>query len=229
MSTPGSTFAHAVISMTAWGYQRSRPGSTRCPTLNRPSGRHLAGQRIRDRATTGPYGHRPRSRWADHLRRKARVALLRDIGSALSLFNQPISSSNGWQHWHCPLPAMRKTRRRSSTTHSQLTPQEEEATGVSDGYVRLSVGIEHVDDIIAISSEVLPPLEISQAAEPGPLPTLPRMREREGAQDWKNRFRGRGRPRFSRSVTPRYSRRNRPRRCSSGTAKLTKSSSPAGR
>ena len=37
----------------------------------------------------------------------------------------------------------------ATTTHSQLNPQEQEATGVSDGYVRLSVGIEHIDDIIA--------------------------------------------------------------------------------
>jgi O-acetylhomoserine (thiol)-lyase len=37
----------------------------------------------------------------------------------------------------------------ATTTHSQLTPQEQGATGVSDGYVRLSVGIEHIDDIIA--------------------------------------------------------------------------------
>ncbi len=37
----------------------------------------------------------------------------------------------------------------ASTTHSQLNPSEQEATGVSAGYVRLSIGIEHVDDIIA--------------------------------------------------------------------------------
>ncbi len=37
----------------------------------------------------------------------------------------------------------------ATTTHSQLSPQEQEATGVSDGYVRLSVGIEHIDDIVA--------------------------------------------------------------------------------
>ena len=37
----------------------------------------------------------------------------------------------------------------ATTTHSQLSPQEQDATGVSDGYVRLSVGIEHIDDIIA--------------------------------------------------------------------------------
>lgn len=37
----------------------------------------------------------------------------------------------------------------ASTTHSQLSPEEQLATGVSDGYVRLSVGIEHIDDILA--------------------------------------------------------------------------------
>jgi len=37
----------------------------------------------------------------------------------------------------------------ASTTHSQLSPAEQVATGVSDGYVRLSVGIEHIDDILA--------------------------------------------------------------------------------
>ena len=37
----------------------------------------------------------------------------------------------------------------ASTTHSQLTPEEQLLTGVTDGYVRLSVGIEHIDDIIA--------------------------------------------------------------------------------
>jgi O-acetylhomoserine (thiol)-lyase len=37
----------------------------------------------------------------------------------------------------------------ASTTHSQLTPEEQAQTGVTDGYVRLSVGIEHADDILA--------------------------------------------------------------------------------
>ncbi len=37
----------------------------------------------------------------------------------------------------------------ATTTHSQLSPSEQEATGVSEGYVRLSVGLEHIDDIIA--------------------------------------------------------------------------------
>lgn len=37
----------------------------------------------------------------------------------------------------------------ASTTHSQLNEAEQRATGVSPGYVRLSIGIEHIDDIIA--------------------------------------------------------------------------------
>ena len=36
----------------------------------------------------------------------------------------------------------------ASTTHSQLTEAEQISTGVSPGYVRLSIGLEHVDDII---------------------------------------------------------------------------------
>ncbi len=43
----------------------------------------------------------------------------------------------------------------ASTTHSQLTPEEQAKTGVSDGYVRLSVGIEHIDDIVADLDQAL--------------------------------------------------------------------------
>jgi len=37
----------------------------------------------------------------------------------------------------------------ASTTHQQLTPEEQATTGVTDDLVRLSVGIEHIDDIVA--------------------------------------------------------------------------------
>lgn len=37
----------------------------------------------------------------------------------------------------------------ASTTHSQLTPAEQAASGVTPGLVRLAVGLEHVDDILA--------------------------------------------------------------------------------
>ncbi len=37
----------------------------------------------------------------------------------------------------------------ASTTHSQLSVEEQAATGVTPGLVRLAVGIEHIDDILA--------------------------------------------------------------------------------
>ncbi|MEN9731270.1 MAG: hypothetical protein RL488_580, partial [Actinomycetota bacterium] len=37
----------------------------------------------------------------------------------------------------------------ASTTHSQLTPEQQLTTGVTPGLVRLSVGLESVDDLIA--------------------------------------------------------------------------------
>jgi O-acetylhomoserine (thiol)-lyase len=43
----------------------------------------------------------------------------------------------------------------ASTTHQQLSPEEQAATGVTADFVRLSVGIEHIDDIIADLSQAL--------------------------------------------------------------------------
>jgi O-acetylhomoserine (thiol)-lyase len=43
----------------------------------------------------------------------------------------------------------------ASTTHSQLSPEEQLQTGVSENYVRLSVGLEHIDDIIADLDQAL--------------------------------------------------------------------------
>ena len=37
----------------------------------------------------------------------------------------------------------------ASTTHQQLSPEEQRATGVTEDLVRLSVGLEHVDDLAA--------------------------------------------------------------------------------
>ena len=36
----------------------------------------------------------------------------------------------------------------ASTTHRQLTPEEQAKAGVTPEMIRLSVGIEHIDDII---------------------------------------------------------------------------------
>jgi len=43
----------------------------------------------------------------------------------------------------------------ATTTHSQLSAEEQLKTGVTPGYVRLSVGIEHPDDIIADIDQAL--------------------------------------------------------------------------
>jgi O-acetylhomoserine (thiol)-lyase len=43
----------------------------------------------------------------------------------------------------------------ASTTHSQLSAEEQAATGVTPGYVRLAVGIEHIDDILADLDQAL--------------------------------------------------------------------------
>ena len=51
----------------------------------------------------------------------------------------------------------------ASTTHAQLSETEQLATGVTPGYVRLSVGIEHIDDIIADLDQALASATVKQA------------------------------------------------------------------
>ncbi|MCI5124631.1 MAG: O-acetylhomoserine aminocarboxypropyltransferase/cysteine synthase, partial [Candidatus Electrothrix sp. AR5] len=43
----------------------------------------------------------------------------------------------------------------ASTTHQQLSDEEQLASGVTKGYIRLSIGIEHIDDIIADIKQAL--------------------------------------------------------------------------
>lgn len=54
----------------------------------------------------------------------------------------------------------------ATTTHSQLQAEEQIASGVSPGYVRLSVGIEHIDDILAdLDRGLAQAAKLPQAAE----------------------------------------------------------------
>ena len=55
----------------------------------------------------------------------------------------------------------------ATTTHSQLGPEDQLATGVSDNYVRLSIGIEHIDDILADLDQALK--AAASVREPGGL------------------------------------------------------------
>jgi O-acetylhomoserine (thiol)-lyase len=43
----------------------------------------------------------------------------------------------------------------ASTTHEQLSPEEQRSTGVTEDLVRLSVGLEHLDDIVADLDQAL--------------------------------------------------------------------------
>ena len=43
----------------------------------------------------------------------------------------------------------------ASTTHQQLGPEEQASSGVTDDLIRLSVGIEHIDDILADLDQAL--------------------------------------------------------------------------
>jgi O-acetylhomoserine (thiol)-lyase len=43
----------------------------------------------------------------------------------------------------------------ASTTHSQLSPEEQVSTGVTPDFIRLSIGIEHIDDIITDIEQAL--------------------------------------------------------------------------
>jgi O-acetylhomoserine (thiol)-lyase len=67
----------------------------------------------------------------------------------------------------------------ASTTHSQLTTEQREMTGVTDDFIRLSVGLESIDDILADLDQALksaaegttsettgPPKELEREAAP---------------------------------------------------------------
>jgi O-acetylhomoserine (thiol)-lyase len=67
----------------------------------------------------------------------------------------------------------------ASTTHSQLTPEERALTGVTDDFIRLSVGLESIEDILADLDQALrqsaegeveetagPPEELEREAAP---------------------------------------------------------------
>ena len=48
----------------------------------------------------------------------------------------------------------------ATTTHSQLSLEDQLKTGVTPGYVRLSVGLEHIDDILEDITQALDNIEL---------------------------------------------------------------------
>ena len=49
----------------------------------------------------------------------------------------------------------------ATTTHSQLSEEELLASGVTPGYVRLCIGLEHIDDIIEDLEQALQSTSVS--------------------------------------------------------------------
>ncbi len=56
----------------------------------------------------------------------------------------------------------------ASTTHQQLTPEEQESTGVTPDFVRLSIGLENVEDIIADIDQALSKTSDTDQGEKSP-------------------------------------------------------------
>jgi O-acetylhomoserine (thiol)-lyase len=54
----------------------------------------------------------------------------------------------------------------ASTTHRQMSPQEQNKAGVRPEMIRLSVGIEHIDDILADLDQALAAAQLQQATSP---------------------------------------------------------------
>ncbi len=52
----------------------------------------------------------------------------------------------------------------ASMTHSPYTAEERRAAGISDGLIRISVGLEHVDDIIADLEQALVKMRKQQSS-----------------------------------------------------------------
>jgi methionine-gamma-lyase len=50
----------------------------------------------------------------------------------------------------------------ASMTHSPYTAEERQMAGISDGLIRVSVGLEHVDDIIADLAQALDKMQLRQ-------------------------------------------------------------------
>ena len=49
-------------------------------------------------------------------------------------------------------------------THAAMTPEAREVAGITDGLLRLSVGLEHQDDLIADLVRALDAVSVEQAA-----------------------------------------------------------------
>ncbi len=107
----------------------------------------------RDEVESVAYAGLPSSRWYDRARKYAPKGsgsvLAFEIAGGLEAGKRFVEALELHSHVANIGDVRSLVIHPASTTHSQLSPQEQAAAGVTPGLVRLSVGIEHVDDILA--------------------------------------------------------------------------------
>ncbi|MGF1663588.1 MAG: bifunctional o-acetylhomoserine/o-acetylserine sulfhydrylase [Kineosporiaceae bacterium] len=129
-------------------------------TLSLRMERHVANARAvaewlqgRDEVESVSYAGLPSSPWHDRARRYAPLGpgsvLAFEIRGGLQAGKRFVEALQLHSHVANIGDVRSLVIHPASTTHSQLTPEEQATTGVTPGLVRLSVGIEHVDDILA--------------------------------------------------------------------------------
>jgi O-acetylhomoserine (thiol)-lyase len=71
----------------------------------------------------------------------------------------------------------------ASTTHRQMSPEEQRKAGVRPGTIRLSIGIEHIDDIIADLDQALAATEKTAERRPSFAAKIKRLAQRSPSRD----------------------------------------------
>ena len=106
----------------------------------------------RDEVEPVNYAGLPDSPWherATELGGRATAPFRRSSSKVVSKPGRPSSKHSSYSHVANIGDVRSLVIHPASTTHSQLTEDEQATAGVSPGLIRLSVGIEHIDDIIA--------------------------------------------------------------------------------
>jgi O-acetylhomoserine (thiol)-lyase len=68
----------------------------------------------------------------------------------MRLLRRPEADKAPRQYWRCEI-----AYHPASTTHRQMSPEEQKKAGVTPEVIRVSIGIEHVSDIVADLDQAL--------------------------------------------------------------------------
>ena len=137
--------------LIAQGHRDAQPAD-RAARAERHRGRHLARGARRGASRSRTRGS-PRSPWkaqADkYAPRGAGAVLAFDIDGGAEAAKRFVDGLTLHSHVANIGDVRSLVIHPASTTHSQLTVEEQAAAGVTPGLVRLAVGLEHLDDILA--------------------------------------------------------------------------------